>query len=706
MKVLILLLGIALVPLALVFRLESVSMRRLGTGLAERTREALIREVRLRVLQWIDGKAASVKEGRHLLERTVLAQAREVERCLAAPPTPGVRVYFADDFDRGGPLPPKIETRPGYRRFEEKSSSFKLIPITWEQQVFVLAPGLTRAKAAPDTARLASISAAYRFLRANDESLIYWQYTGLENGLLSMYPGHGGFPAGYDPRQRPWYALARLKEGVTAVGPYISASARELVMTFAAPVRRPDGSFAGVTALDVPLNDLVKNLQLPPGWPADAVAMLVSAADRGDGARALKVLARPGSSARGQAWNRDLKTEWLESSDAEGMRKMMDDIKQGVSSARLMPFGGRACLWGYGPVGQEALFLVAILPYHQITAAADAAQRDAIAQTRSHLRKVGLLSALVIAAVILIAWLASRAFSRPIRELAGAARRVAEGLLDTRVNIRTRDEIEELGDAFNRMVPQLQDRLRIKQSLELAREVQQHLLPSAPPRVPGLDVAGRSLSCDETGGDYYDYLPFSREGRPHLGVAVGDVTGHGVAAAMLMATARALLRGGCEEVLPLAKLMTRINRQLAGDVSGGRFMTLFYLIVDAARREARWVSAGHEPAIHYRAADDSFQDLGEGGLPFAIDPTVVYAERGPQALQPGDVIVMGTDGIWETRNPGGEMFGKDALREIVRRQARLPADRIADAVVEAVARFRGTRPQADDLTLVVVKVSA
>jgi phosphoserine phosphatase RsbU/P len=272
------------------------------------------------------------------------------------------------------------------------------------------------------------------------------------------------------------------------------------------------------------------------------------------------------------------------------------------------------------------------------------------------------------------------------------------------VRARTHDEIGELGNAFNKMVPQLQERIQIKQSLNVAREVQQHLLPSAPPKFRGFDVAGLSIYCDETGGDYFDYLDFSRNGCQRFGLALGDITGHGVAGALLMASARSLLRANVQTVDSLASLLNHVNQHLSTDVTGGRFMTLFCLLVDIEEQSIRWASAGHDPAIRYQPKTNSFDELLGGDLPLGIDPASAYHEYGPLNLRPEEVLVIGTDGIWEASNISGERFGKDRLRDVIRKYCTKTADQIANEISNAVTQFRGVRAQQDDITLIVLKV--
>ena len=133
-------------------------------------------------------------------------------------------------------------------------------------------------------------------------------------------------------------------------------------------------------------------------------------------------------------------------------------------------------------------------------------------------------------------------------------------------------------------------------------------------------------------------------------------------------------------------------------------MTLCYLLLEGRQRTVRWANAGHDPAILYRAADDSFTELGGAGIPLGVDAKWAYQEFGPQSLEAHDIVVLGTDGIWEARNAAEEMFGKERLREVVRAEREEPAEKILDAVTAAIAQFQAGRAADDDITLVVVKV--
>ncbi len=287
-----------------------------------------------------------------------------------------------------------------------------------------------------------------------------------------------------------------------------------------------------------------------------------------------------------------------------------------------------------------------------------------------------------------------------VRTLSGAAEAIANGDLGDPLPVRSMDEIGGLTRSFNTMTAQLKDRLRLRQSLDMAKEVQQSLLPKATPRVKGLDIAGRSIYCEETGGDYFDYL---HAGDP-LHIVVGDVSGHGISAALLMSSVRASLRQCYCEIEDIGAQVTDLNRNVAVDAGdSGRFVTLFYLAVYPGDHRIRWVRAGHDPGILYRRQDDEFVELGGKGMALGIDADHRYSPEARAGLDPGDIILIGTDGIWEACDANGTMFGKKALQAIVRRHRNDRVQILLDAVFDAVRQHTGDAKTADDMTLVIVK---
>jgi serine phosphatase RsbU (regulator of sigma subunit) len=259
-----------------------------------------------------------------------------------------------------------------------------------------------------------------------------------------------------------------------------------------------------------------------------------------------------------------------------------------------------------------------------------------------------------------------------------------------------------LADRF-RTLSQEQD--RIEQSLYLAREVQQNLLPHNAPQTDWLDIAGQSIYCDETGGDYYDFIINDTGGNASIGIALGDVSGHGISSALLMATVRSSLRQRSTRPGIAAEIISDVNRQLAEDVGdSGQFMTMFYMLLDPVKQQLQWVRAGHDPAIFYDPDTDAFGELDGPGVALGVLDGFNYKEFTKRSLHSGQIIVLSTDGIWEARNQKSEMFGKERLLNIIRKNSQLSARDILDAMLEALKNFQKGFEIEDDITLVVIKI--
>ncbi len=244
-----------------------------------------------------------------------------------------------------------------------------------------------------------------------------------------------------------------------------------------------------------------------------------------------------------------------------------------------------------------------------------------------------------------------------------------------------------------------------KKALVLAGEVQKSLLPNEMPRVKGLDIAGRNVSCDEIGGDYYDFIwrPGLQNGA--FSIVVGDISGHGVDSALLMTTARAFLRMRASQPGSISEIVSAMNNHLAQDVlDTGKFMTLFCLNIDPEEGQLEWVRAGHDPALIYSPETDTFDELKGSGIALGVSDGFEYIENRKEGLQSGQIIAIGTDGIWEAFNTSGEMFGKKRFQDVIRANAGLNAEGIINAVYGALNRFTLGKKSEDDVTLVVVKV--
>ena len=304
----------------------------------------------------------------------------------------------------------------------------------------------------------------------------------------------------------------------------------------------------------------------------------------------------------------------------------------------------------------------------------------------------------------LITMLVSRNLTLPFGEIIQTLRGVRNGEFDKKVQVTSNDEIGYTGDVINEMTDGLIERERMRQSLSLAKEVQQHLMPGRDPLIAGLDIAGASIYCEETGGDYYDYLIRNTAQQGNIGIVVGDVSDHGVPSALLMTTARAFLRQRFSISGGLDQIVGDANLQLSRDVKeSGRFMTLFLCEIDRSNAIIHWVNAGHEPAMIFNPITEEFVELTGGGLPLGVSENSQY-QKYENKIESGQILLIGTDGIWESQNPSGEMFGKDRFKNLVREHSGKSAKQILSDVMIAIDNFSQAHEKADDVTLVVVKV--
>lgn len=311
---------------------------------------------------------------------------------------------------------------------------------------------------------------------------------------------------------------------------------------------------------------------------------------------------------------------------------------------------------------------------------------------------------LFIAAGCFLTMLVSRNLTIPFAEIIQTLRKVRNGRFDKKVRVTTNDEIGYTGDVINEMTDGLEERERIRQSLGLAKEVQQNLLPKTTPLVKDVDIAGTSIYCEETGGDYFDYLMPSNNTEDSIKIVVGDVCDHGVSSALLMTTARAFLRQRASLPGQLDEIAADVNRQLSQDVEdSGRFMTLFLLDIDSRQKTIRWVNAGHDPAMLYNSRSGEFEELQGRNPALAVSFNAEYIQY-EKTMGPGQIIAVGTDGIWESQNPSGDMFGKDRFKKIIAENAHLSAQKMINAVITALNDFCSPREKEDDVTLVIVKM--
>ncbi len=252
-----------------------------------------------------------------------------------------------------------------------------------------------------------------------------------------------------------------------------------------------------------------------------------------------------------------------------------------------------------------------------------------------------------------------------------------------------------------RLIESRLDRERLERELQLASEIQQRFQPTAPPQVPGYELQGISFPCYEIGGDYYDFIE-REDGR--LVIALGDVSGKGTAAALLMSSLHAAVHAQSASHDTLVGTISAVNKYLAENIPANRFVTLFYAELDPASGALSFLNAGHNPPLIVHSAG-TVEQLASGGLPLGIKPDADYRE-GRTQLQYGDVLCIYSDGVTEATSPSGEEFGPTRLYEVVARNIDASAAGIRDRIESALTKFAQGTSAADDITLVIVKRQA
>ncbi|MEK6335801.1 MAG: SpoIIE family protein phosphatase [Acidobacteriota bacterium] len=245
------------------------------------------------------------------------------------------------------------------------------------------------------------------------------------------------------------------------------------------------------------------------------------------------------------------------------------------------------------------------------------------------------------------------------------------------------------------------ERERLEREQQVASEIQQRFLPATAPIVAGYELQGISFPCYEIGGDYYDFIQ-REDGK--LVVALGDVSGKGTAAALLMSSLHAAIHAQADIHDSLVKTISAVNRYLVDSIPANRFVTLFYAQLDPKNGTLSFLNAGHNPPLIVHTGG-TMEQLASGGLPLGIMPNADFRE-GRTKLYPGDVLVIYSDGVSEAVNPAGEEFGPTRLYEVVARNMDASAGGIRDRIESALTKFCQGTPAADDITLVIVKRQA
>jgi serine phosphatase RsbU (regulator of sigma subunit) len=300
----------------------------------------------------------------------------------------------------------------------------------------------------------------------------------------------------------------------------------------------------------------------------------------------------------------------------------------------------------------------------------------------------------------------SHRMTRRVSELSAGVRQLAGGDFKTRVPVQSQDELGALAASFNKMAQDLErhqalvvEQERLRRELELSRLIQTEMLPRTPLRLGPAEIKGVSIPAREVGGDFFNYFALP-DGR--MALLVGDVSGKGVSAALLMANIQATLRARLPLETDLPRLADDLDREVDRNTPRGVYLTLFLAILDADGRRLQYVNAGHNPQF-LLSATGGIQPLSSTGMPIALFSGQGYTHASVE-IGPGDLLFFYTDGLVETENSAGEMFGAESLQALLASEHDQSADGVLERVETAVRTFRGSAEPFDDATMMALRL--
>lgn len=317
-------------------------------------------------------------------------------------------------------------------------------------------------------------------------------------------------------------------------------------------------------------------------------------------------------------------------------------------------------------------------------------------------------------ASIVIGLLLTKSITDAVYNLDRGTEFVKRGDFSHRIIVRSDDQLGALAASFNQMTEYVQhlvkervQKERLERELEIAKEVQERLFPNSPPRTDYMDVTGICLPARTVSGDYYDFLSL---GSHELGLALGDICGKGISAALLMANLQATLRSnvlnlhgssGRDEGKTVADVVERLNNQIFAFTAANKFATFFLALYDDEQKTLTYCNAGHNPPLYLNGGQ--IRRLRAGGTVVGVFADSKYEQETIQ-VKPGDLFVAYTDGIVESVNEYGEEYGEDRLTDLVAQNRHLDADAIKDIVVRQVLSWTFSEERDDDMTLIIAKI--
>ncbi len=724
-KILLILLMFSLLPLIIIRAYGLNTLTDLGSDLQIQTRVTLLERATDSLARMAEGTAAIINLEDRLYRTTLKSVQAEAENLLTAKKVPSlIRPPFITSPTKVL-NEPKLVTHPDYKKTAmmgrgmrsqmehaengpEKGDLIDL-PISPDHISYWLSPGLSESEAMPSIRRISPLLHMFQACSSTLNDLALWQEVTLENGLQATYPAHNSFPPRYDPRISLWYKEVKKELKTIWTLPVPDPATRSLCYRLSSPLFNDKDEFIGATSLVVPVGATINSSLIVNAEQSVNIMMVSTRYEDASHKEKLLVIGRNEGATEekatrnimGHFWQAPPEPEWVFENNPE-FSSLVDDITMQKAGVLQMNYKGIPALWTYSPIN-ESLALLIVIPVIDFTAEADEAEQYVSESISRQIKDTTLIALSIIAALAFVAYFVSQSLSSPIRQISEAVIKVGNGDWNARADLHSKDELGELAENFNIMVPQLREHSSILQALSLADEAQQSLLPKTTPEVSGAEIGAKCVFSEKTGGDYFDFIGCQTCGKDVFATAIGDVSGHGISAALLMTSARAYIRALTGKGHPLVEVVSKVNALVTEDCAQtGHFMTLFTAICDTKNKTVNWIRAGHDPGLIYTPETDEFEEMIGTGLAIGVDEYYLYKEHFTQ-LKSGQVLTLYTDGIWEAHSPKGEQFSKAQVRQLIRENYDKPAQEIVEEIHTQVAAHRRGLPLEDDCTVIIIK---
>ncbi|MEN6611432.1 MAG: SpoIIE family protein phosphatase [Methanoregulaceae archaeon] len=609
----------------------------------------------------------------------------------------------------------EIQEKPTTGAAEAGSLSFPASPLNNRLNGFwvFLAPGATTNMGSPEYTAVSALDDTLKTIYDVDPDLSAI-YVATDSGIFRSY--HPGGPApvsSYDPRTRIWYTAARASGNVTWTGPYVDATEEGLVVTCSVPVYSKEYGY-WVIGADVSIDTINQDIL---NWTFGKGGYAILLDSQGN------IISMPDLSAGNLSWQQEYHKENVLTDPDPQIRAIARNMTSGRTGVESASFNGTPKFIAYAPVPFLNWSVGIAMPVREIVAPveetrskiknATSVTKEGIGIQTSFLLEIFIvLMAGMIVVVIVLSYSLAKHVTRPLDTLIQGTAALGDGDLDYRVPVLTRDEFGDLAASFNRMATDLKQNIedlkqttaekeRYTREIEIAKSIQESFLPEEIPKIPGIDMAAFALPAQEVGGDFYDFI---RVGPDRWGLVMADVSGKGISAALFMALSRTLVKVSVSQDPDIRSSILRANRLIFAESRSCMFVTLFYAVLDARARTLSFVDAGHTASVHITGGENPVVTLLRGkGMALGVEEEMALEEK-MLPLGSGDLIVMYTDGVTEAENSGHDIFGEERLAAFSLANRHLPAQDFADALLREIRAFAGSAPQADDITLLVVRV--